>query len=55
MDSQKLRDLLDQRDAIDRQIVEVVGGKEVKERKPQSCGKCGEQGHSARTCSKIEG
>jgi hypothetical protein len=50
MDTQKLRELLDQRDAIDAEITGIVTGGEKKTRAPQKCGHCGSEGHSARTC-----
>ena len=53
MDTNHIRELLEKRDAIDQEIREAVGGKE-RERKPQTCSKCGEAGHTARTCSKTE-
>lgn len=52
MDAQKLRELLDKRDAIDADIVAlVITGSS---RKPQKCSKCQQEGHSARTCTKPE-
>lgn len=56
MDTQKLRDLLDKRDAIDAEIAEAVNGagKERTARKPQACSKCGSEGHTARTCPQKE-
>lgn len=51
MDTNKVRELLDKRDEIDRQLAEIFGGKEKKTIK---CGKCGEEGHTARTCTKTE-
>lgn len=51
MDTQRLRKLLDDRDAIDEEIVSLIGGVK-KERKPQACSICGEPGHSARSCTK---
>lgn len=50
MDTNKLRELLDKRDELDAEILSIVSG--MKERKPQTCGNCGETGHSARTCPK---
>lgn len=54
MDTQKLRELLDKRDALDIEIADIVNGNAgVKTiRKPQACGTCGETGHSSRTCPK---
>lgn len=49
MDTEKLRQLLDQRDKLDAEIRELVNG--TKERKPQRCGTCNQEGHSSRTCS----
>ena len=56
MDTHKLRNLLDQRDAIDDEIAGIVNGTKAngKERKPQACSTCGEVGHSSRTCTKKE-
>lgn len=51
MDTQRIRELLDQRDAIDKELRELVHG-EVKERKPVRCSSCGEEGHNARACPK---
>ena len=48
MDTQKLRALLDKRDAIDAEIVEMVHGTST--RKPQKCSVCGSTEHTARTC-----
>ena len=50
LDTSKIRELLDARDKIDEELAALVTG--TKERKPQSCSKCGEVGHSARTCPK---
>lgn len=50
MDTNYLRELLDQRDELDAKIAAHVTGQ--KERKPQRCGNCLEEGHSSRTCSK---
>lgn len=49
MDTTRLRELLDKRDALDAEIRELVGGKE---RKPIRCSNCGEENHTARTCNK---
>jgi hypothetical protein len=48
-----LRELLDQRDGIDTEIAAIVTGTVSavkKERKPLTCGACGQEGHTARTC-----
>ena len=49
MDTARLRTLLDQRDALDAEIVGLVTG-EKKSRKPQACSVCGSSDHTARTC-----
>lgn len=50
LDTQRIRDLLDKRDDIDAELQIIFGG--TKERKPSSCGSCGESGHTARSCPK---
>lgn len=51
MDTQKLRELLDQRDHIDNEIANMVTGNGAKkERKPLTCSACGSDQHTARTC-----
>ncbi len=47
----RLKDLIAKRDEIDGELCLLLGV-EKKERKPLSCSKCGEQGHTARTCQK---
>jgi len=48
LDTQKVRELLNKRDAIDEEMQAIFSG--GKERKAIKCGSCGEEGHSARTC-----
>lgn len=48
LDTKRIRELLDKRDAIDDELKELVNGN--KERRPQRCGTCGQEGHSTRTC-----
>lgn len=50
IDTNRIRDLLNKREEIDQELASIFIG--TKERKPQTCGKCGEAGHSARTCKK---
>lgn len=52
IDVNRVRDLLDKRDEIDQELTAIFGG--TKERKPQRCSKCTEEGHSARTCPKKD-
>jgi hypothetical protein len=44
------KDLIAQREEIDRQLAELFGGA-VPAKVTRACSKCGKQGHSARTCS----
>lgn len=48
MDTTRIRELLKQRDELDEEIREAVGG--TKERKPQKCSHCQQEGHTARNC-----
>lgn len=49
IDTARIRELLDKRDAIDREIMEtLLSGSPTK--KPVKCGSCGEENHTARTC-----
>lgn len=52
MDTQRIRELLDKRDALDEQIKEAIGGEVVK--KTITCSKCKSEGHTARTCPQKE-
>ena len=54
MDTQKLRELCDQRDAIDTEIAQIVTGITKKDRKSLTCSKCGSPDHTARTCPQKE-
>jgi Zinc knuckle len=53
LDTQKLRELCDQRDAIDAELAQLVAGTK-KERKTLTCSKCGSPDHTARTCPQKE-
>jgi hypothetical protein len=50
MDITRAKELIAQHERIDAELVSIFTG--GKERKPQRCGACGEEGHSARTCQK---
>lgn len=50
MDTQRLRELLDQRDALDDEIIKIVTGNPKRERKSLTCSACGSNDHTARTC-----
>jgi len=48
IDTSHIRDLLNRRDEIDAELASLLSG--TKERKPQRCSLCQQEGHSARTC-----
>lgn len=52
MDTIRIRQLLDKRDELDKEIVALVTEGAVKERRAQKCSVCGDTAHSARTCPK---
>jgi len=53
IDTNRVRELLNKRDEIEAELAAIFTG--TKERKAQRCSKCGEEGHTARTCPKKEG
>lgn len=55
MDTARLRQLLDKRDELDREIVALVTEGVPKERRAQKCSICGDAAHSARTCPQRKG
>ena len=50
LDTQRIRNLLDKRDEIDRELAAIFTGNGMKERKAQRCSVCEQEGHTARTC-----
>ena len=46
IDTQRIRALLDKRDALDAELANALTGK-----KTIKCGNCGEEGHTVRTCA----
>ena len=53
MDIDRMKELIAQRESIDEELTAIVTGSAApKERKTLTCSKCGEQGHTARTCKK---
>lgn len=52
----RIRDLITDIAEKEKELGELMGGAEPKTttRKAQACGKCGEIGHSARTCTAPE-
>jgi len=47
----RLKELITKREEIDAELAQMLGV-DKKERKPLSCSKCGEGGHTARTYTK---
>jgi hypothetical protein len=45
LDTARIRQLLDKRDDIDRELQELISGK-----KPVKCSHCGGENHTARNC-----
>ena len=45
----RIRELITQQEEIEAELNNLVSGT-TKERKPQTCAKCGQPGHSSRTC-----
>ena len=52
IDTARIRELLNKRDEIDTELAGIFAGQHMK--KPVKCGACGEEGHTARTCSKKQ-
>lgn len=52
MDVQRMRQLLDQRDEIDRELSAIVNGGQMTTttKRPVRCSSCGGEGHTARAC-----
>jgi hypothetical protein len=46
----RAKDLIGKREQIDLELAALLSGS-VASRKPQTCGKCGQTGHTARTCT----
>jgi hypothetical protein len=49
MDIERMKELIAQREAIDAELISIVGGT-PKERKTIRCSLCSQEGHTARTC-----
>ena len=46
----RVKELIQKREEIDGELSAILGAT-PKARKPQACSKCGQEGHSARTCT----
>lgn len=51
----RLKELMAQREEIDAEIDQLLGGGQPKEKRTRRCKICGEFGHDARTCPKANG
>jgi hypothetical protein len=56
-DIDRAKELIKMRDEIDTELAEIFSAtpRVGSARKPQKCGKCGKEGHSARTCPDTAG
>ena len=48
LDTTKIKELIEQRERIDEELRTLISG--GKQRAPQKCSLCQQEGHSARTC-----
>jgi hypothetical protein len=47
----RIKQLIELKEATDAELFSLIGGgTPSKARKPQTCGTCGQEGHTARTC-----
>lgn len=46
----RVKQLIAQREQIDLELSAIFAGTSGSRRKPQTCSKCGQEGHTARTC-----
>jgi hypothetical protein len=53
----RIRELVQEREEIDAELLSVLNitATEPKGRKQQTCSKCGKAGHTARTCTDVQG
>jgi hypothetical protein len=48
----RIRQLIELKETTDAELFALIGGGEpMRTRRPQTCGTCGQEGHTARTCS----
>ena len=50
----RIRTLIGEIEERESELTALMGGAPAKTRKPQQCSKCGQEGHSARTCSPTQ-
>ncbi len=53
-DIERAKKLIADRDEIDSELASLFTNGKAATRKPQSCSRCGAEGHSARTCPQKE-
>ena len=51
----RVKVLIAQRENIDAELATIFAGTVPPTRKPITCGHCGKEGHTARTCSEKQG
>lgn len=48
----RIKELIETKERVDAELEEMLGGATV--RKTVKCSKCGQEGHTARTCDKTK-
>jgi hypothetical protein len=46
----RIKELIEQKQAIDTELEGLIAGAPVKARKPRTCKHCGQEGHTPRAC-----
>lgn len=49
----RIKELIVQKEAIDTELASLIAGTPVTARKQRTCKKCGQPGHSAKTCDQL--
>jgi Zinc knuckle. len=51
----RVKQLIAQRESINAELAAIFAGTAATTRKPITCGHCGKEGHTARTCPEKQG